>query len=136
MKKDIPMLKVEDIAIAIVPQDEGASENEMLWDVYIVNSKDQSITNLLVNSKGYGEIEGERRETTTLRHFFDEVGPQHAMVIEPIQADLFNLTNEYWISFSLNGHMYDKKYVFVKGSINTQNFTNIPFIDKKGVMIR
>jgi hypothetical protein len=32
--------------------------------------------------------------------------------------------------------MYDKKYVFVKGSISEENFTDIPFIDRKGVMIR
>jgi len=32
--------------------------------------------------------------------------------------------------------MYDKKYVFVKGSIDEMHFTTIPFLDRKGVMIK
>jgi len=32
--------------------------------------------------------------------------------------------------------MYDKKYVFVKGSIDKMNFTTIPYIEKMGVMIK
>ena len=56
--------------------------------------------------------------------------------IEPIQTELFELTNEYWVSFMYNGHMYDKKYVFVKGSIDEMHFTTIPHLDRKGVMIK
>ena len=135
MKKDIPNLKVEDMAIAIVPRSE-MDEAETLWDTYILNFREESIQNVLINSKGYGEVEGESRKTTILRHFFEEIGPGKAMLIEPIQAQLFDLTNEYWVSFTFEGHMYDKKYVFVRGSITEENFTTIPFIEQKGVMIR
>lgn len=135
MKKDIPQLKVEDVAIAIVPRDDH-SEEEELWDSYIVNLKEASISSVLVNSKGYGKLEGEIVRTTVLRHFFEEIGPQSCVQIEPIQAKLFKLTNEYWVSFMLDDYMYDKKYVFVKGSIDEMHFTNIPFINRKGVMIR
>jgi hypothetical protein len=58
------------------------------------------------------------------------------ILIEPIQTKLFDLTNEYWISFVQNDYMYDKKYVFVRGSISEENFTTIPFINRKGVMIK
>jgi hypothetical protein len=135
MKKDIPVQKVEDLAIAIVPRLEENTEEE-LWDTFLINLKDESIKNVLISSSGYGEIEGEERKTTTLRHFFDEIGPLDIQLIEPIQKTLFDLTNEYWVSFTFEGYMYDKRYVFVRGSITQDNFTLIPFLNRKGVMIR
>lgn len=131
MKKDIIQRKVEDLAIAIVPGDD-----DELWDVYILNLKEEAIQNVLVNSRGYGELNGERIETSVLRHFFESIGPLQIHKIEPIQARLFDLTNEYWVSFRFEDYMYDKKYVFVKGSISEINFTLIPFLNKRGVMIR
>ncbi len=135
MKKDIPELKVEDLAIAIVPRNKQPLEED-LWDVYILNLKDEPIHNVLVNSKGYGELNGEKIKTTLLRHFFERIGPLEILKIEPILTKLFGVTNEYWVSFSYNGHMYDKKYIFVVGSIEKNYFTTIPFLNRKGVMIR
>jgi hypothetical protein len=132
MKSDIPDLKVKDVAVAIVPR---KGDND-LWDSYIINLKEENIKNVLVNSRGYGELKGDKVKTTVLRHFFEEIDSQSIIKIEPIQVKLFGLTNEYWVSFSYKGHLYDKKYVFVRGSIDSANFTSIPFTDKKGVMIR
>lgn len=134
MKKDIPQYRVEDIAIAVVPR--ASDVEEELWDTYLINLKEEPITTVLVNSRGYGEIDGEKMRTTILRHFFEEIGPLRVVQIEPIQTKLFDLTNEYWVSFVYNDYMYDKKYVFVKGSISKTNFTRIPFINRMGVMIR
>ena len=137
MKKDIPKFKVEDIAIAVVPREapDGAMDEE-LWDTYLINLKEESITTVLVNSRGYGNINGEKIKTTVLRHYFEEIGPLRVVKIEPIQTKVFSLTNEYWVSFIQDDYMYDKKYVFVKGSIARRNFTSIPFLNRKGVMIR
>ena len=132
MKKDIPLHKVEDLAIAVVPNE----KDESIWDSYIINLRDEPIESILINSKGYGEIDGERKETSILRHFFEQLGPLAIAKIEPIPETLFTLTNEYWVSFRYGGYMYDKKYVFVRGSIDARNFTTIPFLNKKGVMIR
>ena len=131
MKKDIVIPKVEDVAIAIVP---GVEDD--LWDVYLLNFKQNSLKSVLINSNGYGEIEGEKVKTTTLRHFFEEIPPSSCTLIEPIQDKLFSLANEYWVSFVLDELMYDKKYIFVHGSISKDHFTTIPFLDKRGVMIR
>ncbi len=132
MKKDIPIQKVEDIIIAISPREDNFDDPESLWDVFILNLKDEPITCVLVNSTGYNDDS----KTTTLRHFFETIGPLSVMLIEPIQAKLFELTNEYWVSFLHQDYMYDKKYIFVRGSINNSNFTEIPFLGRKGVMIR
>lgn len=136
MKKDIPQYKVADLAIAIVPRIANGIQDEELWDVFVINMKTDPIENVLVNSKGYGEIEGESMRTTTLRHFFNEIGPESAMLLEPIHTNLFDIANEFWISFSYDGYMYDKKYVFVRGSISEDNFTHIPLLEKMGVMIK
>ena len=69
MKKDIPQKKVEDLAIAVIPRDGD------LWDVYVINLKDEPIKNVLINSKGYGSINNEAVQTTVLRHFFPSIGP-------------------------------------------------------------
>ncbi len=136
MKKDIPELKVEDMAIVIAPP-EIINPDEELWDAYLINFKEEAIKNVLVVSKGYGEDEdGVMRKTSTLRHFFEEVGALDMIKIEPISNKLLWMSHEYWVSFTYQGHMYDKKYVFVVGSIEPVNFINIPFINRKGVMIR
>lgn len=132
MKKDIPLHKVEELAIAIVPSEEGPE----LWDSYLINMKKGPIKNVLINSRGYGDLDGESKKTTILRHFFEEIGGERSQLIEPLPESLFDLSNEFWISFSLDGYMYDKKYVFVKGSIDAEYFTEIPYLNRKGVMIR
>lgn len=132
MKKDIPIKKVTDIAIAIVPSE----EDKNFWDVYFLNLKEQDIKNVFINSRGYGEIDGEKIETTQLRYFYEFIGAEMAVKVEPINSELFKLANEYWISFNFENFMYDKKYIFVPGSFIKENFTNVPIINKKGVMIK
>lgn len=134
MLKDIPRQKVEDLAIAIVPPAESSEDD--LWDVMIINLHEARIQSVMVTAKGYGEITGEKKETATFRYFIKEVNALAIEKIEPIQPAVFELTNEYWVSFSLNGHLFDKKYIFVKGSISPENFTPIPFLNRKGILIR
>ncbi len=136
MKKDIPILKVEDLAIAIVPRLEHEEDHEEFWDTYLLNLKDEPIRSVLVNSRGYGEIGGEQRRTTTLRYFWEEIGPLEVVKVEPVQKAVLEIANEYWVSFSFNDYLYDKKYVFVPGSLDEMNFTEIPFLNRKGVMIK
>ncbi|MFZ4475627.1 MAG: hypothetical protein ACOYPR_10575 [Saprospiraceae bacterium] len=136
MKKDIPILKVEDLAIAIVPRLPSEEDDDYFWDSYLINLKDEPIQGVLVNSRGYGEIAGEQRRTSTMRYFWEEIGPLEVVKIEPVQKDVLSLANEFWVSFTYNDYLYDKKYVFVPGSMDEMHFTEIPFLDRKGVMIR
>jgi hypothetical protein len=133
MIKDIPELIVENVAIAIVP--EKNELDETVWNSYLLNLKDQKIEGVLVTSTGYGELNEEKVRTSTLRHFLDEVEPKSFVKIEPIIEEVFGINNEYWLSFYFNKTMYDKRYVFLAESITEANFTTIPLINKKGVMI-
>lgn len=136
MKKDILIRKVEDLAIAVAPRETGEENHEEFWDAYLINLKDEAIRSVMVVSRGYGEIDGEKRQTATFRHFWEEIGPLEIIKIEPVQRDVFVLAQEFWVSFSHDDYLYDKKYVFVPGSLEDSNFTEIPFLDRKGVMIR
>ena len=97
MIKDIIFPEVEDIAIAIVQDIEGLEE----YDVYLINLKSADIKNVMVVSTGYGLVNDKQIKTSTLRHFFDEVKQHDFIKIEPIQKEVFGLSNEYWLSFHL-----------------------------------
>lgn len=134
MKKDIIPPLVEDIALAIIKEQNELAED--VWNVYMLNLKRELIEGVLVTSKGYGSYNGEEVKTSTLRHFLDEIPAQGYAKVEPIMENLFGLTNEYWVSFYLHNVMYDKKYIFLAESIREENFISVPLIGKKGVMIR
>jgi hypothetical protein len=138
MLKDIPELKVEDIALAVVPDvPEGETPDEAtVWDVFIINLKKQAIHGVLVSSKGYGSLGGEEVKTSVLRHFIEEMEPMSAVRVEPIDRQVFGLNNEYWVSFYVGKVIYDKKYLFLPESIMEDNFMKIPVLNKAGVMIR
>ncbi len=134
MLKDIPKLEVENIVVAIIrePNDEG----EMVWNAYVINLYDQEISNVLVSSKGYGSFEGRDVKTSVLRHLIGNIDSKDYAKIEPIMDNLFGLSNEFWVSFYKGKDIYDKKYIFLPETISEENFTMIPVLNKKGVMIR
>ena len=132
MIKDIVFPEVEDIAVAIVQEIEGLDE----YNVYLINLKNSDIKNVLITSTGYGVINEQHKKTSTLRHFFEEIKQHDFMTIEPITKEVFGLSNEYWVSFTLNNQLLDKKFVFLAETIVESNFINIPVINKKGVLIK
>jgi hypothetical protein len=134
MLKDIKREEVEDVIVAIVPKDEQEGD-EMLWDAYLINLKESEIENVIVASKGYGTYKGEDVKTSTLRHYLGTVERLDYTLIEPIQNEVFGLNNEYWVSFYIGKQIFDKKFIFLPESINREFFTQIPLLNKKGVMI-
>ncbi len=133
MRKDIHAPKVEGIAMAVVR--EADEEGDEGWFVYLINQNDTTLENVLVSSRGYGELEGESRKTSELRHFIQELGPKSWAKIERIVEDVFVLSNQYWLSFYIGKTLHDKKYIFLAGSIEEDNFTSVPLLNKRGVMI-
>src|ERR1044072_6860460 len=133
MKKDISAPTVEDIVMAIVLEEENGKN---VWNVFLINLQIVPIRNVIVTSRGYGEINGEKRSTSTLRHFYEEIPDLEFTRVEPIMENTFGLTNEYWVSFYIDGQVYDKKYVFLPETISEKHFTKIPLLNVEGVMIR
>lgn len=133
MKKDLPLNIVEDISVAVVLETE--SPTTKVWNVYLINEKNAALQNVLVSSKGYGIKDGKEVKTTILRHFIGDMEAKTSQKIEAIDPQVFGLTNEYWLSYYIDGTIYDKKYVFLPESIVDENLIKIPLVNKPGVMI-
>jgi len=135
MKKDIVQPKVEDVAIAVV--NEKNEEGEFVWNVYLINQREETLQNVLISSKGYvTDLKGNETKTSVLRHAIGNVEGNEYAKIEPIIEDVFALNNEYWLSFFMNDQMYDKKYIFLAETIKEENFITIPILNQQGVMIK
>lgn len=134
MKADLPENIVEDVAIAVVLMSETPEVKN--WTVYLVNLKDEPITNVLITSKGYGEKDGKQVKTSLLRHFIGDVPAQGSAGVEAIDPAVFGLTNEYWLSYYIGSTIYDKKFIFLPESIVDTNLIRIPVLNKPGVMIK
>jgi len=134
MRKDIHPPKVEGVAMAVVrePDPDGGEG----WYVYLVNQNDFALENVLISSRGYGEIAGEARRTSEMRHFLGRLGPKSWARIERIVEDVFGLNNQYWLSFYIGRELHDKKYIFLPESIQEGNFTTVPLMKVRGVMIQ
>ena len=123
----------EGVSIAIVPD---GIENDREWNVYVVNTKNEEIKNVMITSNGYGEINNKKMQTSTLRWYFEKMAASSFAMVEPIMEEVFGLSNEYWVSYFANNVLYDKKFIFLPESIQEGNLITIPVIQKKGILIK
>jgi hypothetical protein len=133
MLKDIIEPEFDGVGVAAVYElnEEGAH----VWNVYLINFNNALISGVLVSSKGYGTIDGEEVKTSALRHFLKEIDALDYGKIEAIHEDVFVLNNEYWVSFYLDGKIYDRKFIFVENTIQKSRLNHINIIDKNGILI-
>jgi hypothetical protein len=134
MKRDIDFSDIHDLVIAIAKDFDTLGNPE--WNVYLINFHQTAIQNVLVSSDGYGKINGEERQTTTLRHFFQEVPALDYVKVEPIMEEVFGLHNRYWVSFYIDGKVFDKRYVFEPNVMLESELDMIPFVNREGVFLR
>ena len=135
MREELEGPKVEKVGVAVIQQKNG--KGEKIYNVYLLNLRDDIMEGIIITSKGYGQNAntGEKVETAMLRHTLEVLLPNEAGKIEPIMEELFGIANEYWVSFYIDGQMYDKKFVFVPESISEANMRNISLLGERGVLI-
>ncbi len=63
-----------------------------------------------------------------------QIPSKSAQFIEPILPQFFHFNNSYWITYFVNGNIYDKKYVFTAHTVDLQHCTLVPVLDKNGVL--
>ncbi|TXE06707.1 hypothetical protein [Algoriphagus aquimarinus] len=131
MKKDIDFSPVTGVKLAIA-KEETAMGTE--WAVYIINLNMIELKNVMITSKGYGEINGEIKKTSTLRHMLDELSEQAVAKIEAIDPSVFALNNEFWVSYYIMDQIFDKKFIFTSGSFDPCFIKMIPEIGLEGVL--
>ncbi len=130
MKKDIEFPFVKNVSVGIVPE---YNEDKTLWKVFLINTGDVPLTNVMVTSTGFGKQDEIEQKTSTLRYHFNRLEPQEALTVELIDPAVFHLNNEYWVSFWIGTQLYDKRYLFLPESIDERHFTAIPIVQKKGI---
>lgn len=135
MREELKGPLVEKVGVAVIQMENELKEK--LYEVYLLNLKEEIIEGIIITCKGYGEnaVTGEKVKTATTRHSLEILLPNEAAKIEPIMEEVFGIANEYWVSFWINDTMYDKKFVFVPESISEKNMKKIPLLGEKGVMI-
>jgi hypothetical protein len=135
MKEGLLGPKVEKVGVAVI--EELTENNEKMYNVYLINFRDDIMEGIIITSTGYGENAntGERIRTSTLRHSLEVLLPGEIARIEPIMEEVFGLANEYWVSFWVNEVMYDKKFVFLPETIASNKMKMIDQIRMKGIMI-
>jgi len=127
MKKDLKIPKVTGVELAAVPR-----ENDELWDIYLINRNGFALKNVLISSSGYGD----GKKTSTLRHLIEIIDARSYARIEPIQKEVFHLTNQYWVSYFANDLMYDKKFYFSPNTIKAEFTTHVQGFDLRGVLLQ
>lgn len=132
MKKDIDFTPVQGVAVAIAFT--GESAEERTWNVYLINNNSTPLDNVFVTSKGYGTIKEEEVKTSVLRHMFERVAPKSFVQVEVIDPSVFKLNNEYWVSYYIDGKIYDKRFVFVPDSITDDHLIDISMLQMQGVL--
>lgn len=135
MREELMGPKVEKVGVAVIEQ--KGEENAKEYNVYLINLREDIMEGIIVSSKGYGTNAntGEKVKTSMLRHSLEVLLPNEAAKIEPIMEDVFGLANEYWVSFYVDGVMYDKKFIFLPETISEENMKKIPVLGERGVMI-
>jgi hypothetical protein len=131
MKKDIDFHPVTGVKLAIA---KDVINGNTEWSVYIINLNLIELNTVMITSKGYGQIDGEEKKTSVLRHMIQELGSESIAKVEPIDPALFALTNEYWVSYYILDQIFDKKFIFPVGSMEQSNLSIIPELGLEGVL--
>jgi len=130
VRKDINIPKSENIYLAVSP----VKLSETQWCVNLINNGPELIENIIVVSKGYGEREGKKQETSVLRHQIDDLQPHSSKQVELITSEVFHLFNEYNCTYFLDGQLFEKKFIMMPESIKEENMIFINQLNDKGIL--
>jgi hypothetical protein len=131
MKKDIDFSPVTGVKLAIAKEEKPSGTE---WAVYIINLNLIELSTMMITSRAYGLLEGEKRQTSTLRHLIEELGAESIAKVEPIDPAVFVLTNEFWVSYYILDQIFDKKFIFTPGSFDPVNLRIIPELGLEGIL--
>ena len=129
MKKDIEIPVAKDVHVAVVREwnDEFLSKE---WNAYLINNRSDTIEMTIVVSKGF---DGDKK-TSTMRHGIGVVEAKSFKKIEFLQEEVLALNNEFFVTFFAENKLFEKRFLFPKHSISEKHLTNIPIIEKEGIL--
>jgi hypothetical protein len=133
MKKDIAIPKVTDVYMAIVKEYNEDFQSED-WNAYIINNKEVDLEMFLIVSKG--DEETTALETSKMRHKIELLPSKSFAKVEYINPAVLRLNNRFEVTFFEGNQLYDKTYLFKKGTVKEGALRRIPLLEKDGVLIK
>ena len=135
MKKDIYIPEVKDVYVAAVLEEH--LDGDDVWDIYFINNKDEALEGVLVTSRGYVDSEkGIETVSSTLRHKLGNLQPKSAAKIEIIDSQVFEIYNEYWVTFFCAGKLLERKFIFGPYTIDKNFLEAVPVLTEKGILVK
>ncbi len=131
MQKDIEIPKVENVHIVAI-KEWDKDFTERLWNVYLVNNREDAIDTVLVLSRG----KSEDKKTSTLRHGLGNMKPNTSAKVEFIPMEVLGFTNEYLVTFFAENKLFERKFIFEPNSISEGNVTEIPIMESEGILAK
>ena len=133
MKKDFQIPEVTNVFMAIVKEYNNEFQCED-WNAYIINNKEVDLEMILIVSKGYDE--DKMIETSLMRHKIEKLPANSFAKVELLQGEVLNLSNFFNVTFFEGSQMFDKKYLFEKGTIKDSALRTIPMLNKRGILVK
>jgi hypothetical protein len=133
MKKDIKIPEVTNVYMAVVKEYNNEFKCDD-WNAYLINNKEVAIEMVLIVSKGYDE--NTLAETSLLRHKVEKMPAKSFAKVELMHDDVLKLANFFNITFFEGNKMYDKKFLFEKGTIKESALRTIPILNKRGILLK
>ncbi|WP_320814296.1 hypothetical protein [Flavobacterium sp.] len=133
MKADIVIPKVENVHIVAI-QEWSDDFQENCWYAYLLNATNEPLEMAMIVSRAYGLIDGEQRNTMSLRHAFAKVESQSAVRIEFLENNVLQLNNEFLLSYFIDNKMFDKKFIFKANAISEKVKIDLPVVNKQGIL--
>lgn len=134
MKKDIEIPEVKNVYIAAVLEQNENEED--VWMVYLINDLAVMIEGAMITSKGHADMEGKDIRTASMRHRIGNVPYKTAVKVELIDSQVFEIFNEYWVTFFQEGTLMEKKFTFGPYTIDKAFVESLPVIGQKGILVK
>lgn len=129
MKKDIEIPIVKDIHVALILEWNDEFKNNE-WNAYLLNDGPTRIDLVFVVSKGYHKD----IKTATMRHSMEALESKSFQKIEFVQDEVLKLNNEFFVTYYLEGVLFEKRFLFKKDSVRKEALTQIPLLHQRGIL--
>lgn len=124
MKKDFTIPVSTNVGLAIVKH-----ELEDYYEAYIINQKEEAITQVMVNISAYKDD----KKTSDMRRLIKVMPANSGEKIENILPEVLGFKTTYLISYFVENTLFDKK-IIVENPDFSQS-TLIAPLEKEGVML-
>jgi len=135
MKKDIEIQEMKDVYVsAVLEQDENQDD---AWYIYFINDKNEMLEGIIITSSGYMPTEkGKETVSSTFRHKVGDIPSKTAVKIEMIDSQVFEIYNEFWVTFFCDNRLMERKFIFGPYTIDKNFLEVVPLLDNRGILVR